>query len=198
MNLIQVLTSSFALLKGTCVWKHFVCEVLMHFKSLIDAGNRKRKLSFGASWKLYIFVTMQSILHDEWWWHCLTAPHSQCLSPGVGCDWRCPMLLVLAPAPTSGPETRPPSSDNIGAIGAGAEQRNVLTWTQGFYRYFTWLSLAVWTIKVKATTWTKSINKLYRKSYASSYSYPPSRNCRQWVVLMVYVEQTENKLRFIV
>ena len=42
----------------------------------------------------------------------------------------------------------------------GGDQRNVLTWTRGFIVISHDYLSAVWTIKVKATTWTKSINKL--------------------------------------
>ena len=42
----------------------------------------------------------------------------------------------------------------------GGDQRNVLTWTRGFIVISHDYLSAVWAIKVKATTWTKSINKL--------------------------------------
>ena len=87
---------------------------------------------------------------------CYCLPSLPLCVPGVGCDWRC--LLV---APASGPGTRAPSSDNRGAGAADrGDQRNVLTWTRGFIVISHDYLSAVWAIKVKATTWTKSINKL--------------------------------------
>ena len=110
------------------------------FPSLLDQSPKK-------------FLTCVALIlwfYDPW------LPSLPLWVPGVGCDWRC--LLV---APASGPGTRAPSSDNRGAGAADrGDQRNVLTWTRGFIVISHDYLSAAWAIKVKATTWTKSINKL--------------------------------------